>query len=78
MGREARSPTRKWIALSIAADLLVDTSGLRVLADHRDPVRARGQRYCTCFVMMRKLRLRDALTADHHFAEAGFRGLLLL
>lgn len=22
---------------------------------------------------MRKLRLREALTADHHFVEAGFR-----
>lgn len=31
---------------------------------------------CTSFVVMRELRLRDALTTDHHFAEAGFRGLL--
>jgi predicted nucleic acid-binding protein len=28
---------------------------------------------CTSFVVMRELRLRDALTADHHFVEAGFR-----
>jgi predicted nucleic acid-binding protein len=33
---------------------------------------------CTSFVVMRELRLREALTADHHFAEAGFRGLLLV
>jgi len=32
---------------------------------------------CTSFVVMRELRLRDALTTDRHFAEAGFRGLLL-
>lgn len=32
---------------------------------------------CTSFVVMRELRLRDALTSDHHFAEAGFRALLL-
>ncbi len=32
---------------------------------------------CTSFVVMRELHLRDALTSDHHFAEAGFRGLLL-
>lgn len=32
---------------------------------------------CTSFVVMRELRLRDVLTTDHHFAEAGFRGLLL-
>ncbi len=28
---------------------------------------------CTSFVVMQELRLRDALTSDHHFAEAGFR-----
>lgn len=31
---------------------------------------------CTSFVVMRERRLRDALTSDHHFAEAGFRALL--
>ena len=32
---------------------------------------------CTSFVVMRELRLRDALTSDRHFMEAGFRALLL-
>jgi uncharacterized protein len=32
---------------------------------------------CTSFIVMRELHLREALTSDHHFAEAGFRGLLL-
>lgn len=27
---------------------------------------------CTSFVVMRELRLREALTTDHHFAQAGF------
>jgi hypothetical protein len=31
---------------------------------------------CTSFVMMRELRLVDALTTDPHFVEAGFRALL--
>jgi predicted nucleic acid-binding protein len=31
---------------------------------------------CTSFVVMDNLRIRDALTSDHHFVEAGFRTLL--
>lgn len=27
---------------------------------------------CTSFAVMRELRLREALTTDHHFAQAGF------
>jgi predicted nucleic acid-binding protein len=32
---------------------------------------------CTSFVVMQEMHLREALTSDHHFVEAGFRGLLL-
>jgi len=31
---------------------------------------------CTSFVVMRELRLVEALTTDRHFIEAGFRALL--
>jgi predicted nucleic acid-binding protein len=31
---------------------------------------------CISFVVMKQERLTDALTADHHFVEAGFRALL--
>ena len=31
---------------------------------------------CTSFVVMRELTIRDALTIDAHFVEAGFRALL--
>ncbi len=32
---------------------------------------------CISFVVMREHDLSDALTADHHFEQAGFRALLL-
>jgi uncharacterized protein len=32
---------------------------------------------CLSFVVMKQRRLTDALTADHHFEQAGFRALLL-
>src|SRR5438128_136600 len=31
---------------------------------------------CVSFVLMRELGLKDVLTKDHHFAEAGFNPLL--
>jgi hypothetical protein len=31
---------------------------------------------CTSFVVMRRRKISDALTADHHFDQAGFRALL--
>ena len=33
---------------------------------------------CTSFVVMQELALTDALTTDHHFAQAGFRALLVM
>jgi len=30
---------------------------------------------CTSFVVMRELKIKKALTADHHFIEAGFETL---
>jgi len=31
---------------------------------------------CLSFVVMKQRRLTQALTTDHHFAQAGFRALL--
>ncbi|MEI8376658.1 MAG: PIN domain-containing protein [Planctomycetota bacterium] len=32
---------------------------------------------CTSFIVMQDRRLREAMTADHHFVQAGFRAVLL-
>jgi predicted nucleic acid-binding protein len=32
---------------------------------------------CTSFIVMQERGLRDAMTADHHFEQAGFRAVLL-
>jgi predicted nucleic acid-binding protein len=32
---------------------------------------------CLSFILMEERQLRDALTTDHHFIQAGFRALLL-
>ena len=33
---------------------------------------------CTSFIVMRELHMRDVLTTDRHFDEAGFRALLAI
>jgi hypothetical protein len=35
-----------------------------------------GMTDCVSFALMRKRRIRNALTYDHHFVQAGFRALL--
>lgn len=35
-----------------------------------------GMTDCISFVVMQRLGIRDALTADHHFEQAGFRVML--
>jgi len=69
-------------------DLIEQSSGIRI--EWIDPVRFERTKTffrkhadhsysftdCTSFVIMRELRVTDALTTDGHFAEAGFRALL--
>jgi hypothetical protein len=43
----------------------------------RRPDKAWSLTDCTSFVVMTDRRLTDALTADQHFVQAGFRALLL-
>lgn len=49
--------------------------GLEVYRAHQDKKWSLTD--CTSFALMQNLGLRDALTADRHFVQAGFRALLL-
>lgn len=65
-------------------DLIEQSAGIRVEwigVDRFDAAKAFFRRHsdhgysftdCTSFVVMRELRLTEALTTDHHFVEAGF------
>ena len=55
------------------ADALFD-SGLALYGKHDD--KSWSLTDCVSFVTMRERGLTDALTADHHFEQAGFKALL--
>lgn len=58
--------------------LLADTSFLDALNLYvRRPDQAWSFTDCTSFRLMKARKIRDALTTDHHFEQAGFRALLL-
>ena len=81
----ARSGTR--VALRVL-DLIEQSAGIRVewIGSSRfDSTKAFFRRYadheysftdCTSFVVMRELKLSQALTTDKHFSQAGFEALL--
>ncbi|MGB7160477.1 MAG: PIN domain-containing protein [Tepidisphaeraceae bacterium] len=50
-------------------------SAVNLYAQRKD--KSWGVTDCLSFVVMRQKRLVDALTADHHFEQAGFAALLL-
>jgi len=55
------------------------TSGLirtSLLLDRERPDKSWGLTDCISFVVMREEGLTDALTADEHFVQAGFRALM--
>jgi predicted nucleic acid-binding protein len=82
---KARSGAR--VALRIL-DLIEQSVGIRVEridVGRFDEVKAFFRRHadhaysftdCSSFVLMRELELRQALTSDRHFSEAGFEALL--
>jgi predicted nucleic acid-binding protein len=71
-----------------ALDLVEQSAGIRI--EWIGPIRFEATRSyfrkyadhaysftdCASFVVMRELRLREALTTDGHFAQAGFEALL--
>lgn len=81
----ARSSERRAVASLFAAE---SSKPLRVLPASKQTLKEAISLYakhhdkawsltdCTSMVLMRKRRLRDVLTPDHHFRQAGFRTLL--
>jgi len=82
----ARSGTR--VAVRVL-DLIEQSAGIRIewIGTSRfDSTKAFFRKHadhkysftdCTSFVVMRELKLSQALTTDHHFSQAGFDALLL-
>jgi hypothetical protein len=83
----ARSRSGGRVALRVL-DLVEQSVGIRIEridAARFDQTRAYFRKHadhdysftdCSSFVVMRELRLRQALTTDRHFREAGFEALL--
>jgi predicted nucleic acid-binding protein len=60
--------------LVVAADRALYVAGLGLYASRLDKDWSLTD--CISFVVMRQFGLRDALTADRHFVQAGFNALL--
>ena len=83
------APKKRWDVLNAFLEALAKDPLVTVLAvDHGLVERARDLRNaradkdwgltdCLSFVVMTDQGLEEALTADHHFQQAGFRALLL-
>jgi len=58
--------------ISVSTELF--SQALRMYSERMD--KEWGLTDCISFVVMKKRKLTDALTTDHHFEQAGFRALL--
>jgi predicted nucleic acid-binding protein len=58
-------------------ELFLDTSYALALSAKTDRHHSRAMVDCVSFVVMNDRRLRDCLTTDRHFKQAGFQALLL-
>lgn len=88
IGNSLARPRHRRIAVQLIASLrrdsrttIIEVDGalmdqaFRLYEQHSD--KAWGFTDCVSFVVMRQRGIRDALTADYHFHQAGFRALLL-
>ena len=58
----------------IHIDPTLDAAAWQLFSDRSDKLWSLVD--CSSFVVMQRLGIYDALTTDHHFAQAGFRPLL--
>jgi uncharacterized protein len=58
----------------IPASLALFREGLNLFAARGDQTWSMVD--CISFIVMKQRRLKEALTSDHHFVQAGFRALL--
>ena len=70
-----------WTRLLADASTIIVPTSAELLQQARDRyVRSYDKRWsftdCASFVIMEERGIRDALTHDHHFEQAGFRALL--
>lgn len=65
--------TVKWVEV-VHVDPLLDAAAWQLWEQRPDKEWSLTD--CACFVVMQHRRLADALTADHHFTQAGFTRLL--
>lgn len=56
-------------------DPLLDAAAWQLLTNRAD--KAWSLVDCTSFVLMEQMKITEALTTDHHFAQAGFAPLLV-
>jgi hypothetical protein len=71
--REGGIPGGNMVIVTVDSTLLI--RGLSLYASRPD--KGWGLTDCISFVVMRDNRLIQALSADHHFVQAGFRALML-
>jgi uncharacterized protein len=88
LGNVLRQPSRRTHYIELVVNLRRDESASILAADQADfdaglvlfsqrPDKEWSLTDCISFVVMKRMGITDALTADRHFQQAGFRAMLL-